>query len=153
VFCRSCKLKKKKLTLKTKKKIILFFDWNESDLRGFFSPLSHDNNNDNTVKNPNNEFIHLNFEMYIYDVFEGDTTITAVIQFFDTIFIVPYRHRNLKIGLSFGDYLFISAKFLSSKHSFEVSKQKKVTGGQIWRIRWMEQRFVAYFMQFCRRFD
>jgi hypothetical protein len=50
--------------------------------------------------------------------------IIAVIQFFDTIFVVRFRH-SLKIGLSFGDYIFISAKFLTSKHSFEVCKQKK----------------------------
>jgi hypothetical protein len=33
-------------------------------------------------------------------------------------------------GLSLGDYLFISAKFLSSKHSFEDCKQKKSLGAR-----------------------
>jgi hypothetical protein len=37
------------------------------------------------------------------------------IQFFDTFFIVRFLF-SLEIGLSLGDYLFISAKFLSSKH-------------------------------------
>jgi hypothetical protein len=53
------------------------------------------------------------------DPFEGDSTIIAAIQFFDTIFIVRFRH-SLKIELIFDDYLFISAKYLSSKQSFEV---------------------------------
>jgi hypothetical protein len=33
-----------------------------------------------------------------------------------------------KASVSVIDYLFITAKFPSSKHSFEVCKQKKVTG-------------------------
>jgi hypothetical protein len=49
-----------------------------------------------------------------------------VIQFFDTIYIVRFL-LSLEIGLSFGDYLFISAKFLSSKHSFGGLQTEKVT--------------------------
>jgi hypothetical protein len=48
--------------------------------------------------------------------------IIAVIQFFDTFFKVRFR-KSLQKDLIFDDYLFISAKLLSSKHSFEVCKQ------------------------------
>jgi hypothetical protein len=68
--------------------------------------------------------------------------IIAVIPFLDTIFIERFRN-SLKIDQIFDDYLLISARFFSSKHSFEVCKQKKVTEDQPWRIRGMGKQFVA----------
>jgi hypothetical protein len=56
--------------------------------------------------------------------------IIAAIQFLDTIFTVRFLF-SLEIGLSFSDYLFISAKFLSNKLSFEICKQKRVTRDRI----------------------
>ena len=55
-----------------------------------------------------------------------------------------------KVGLCGGDNLLTQLKFLPGKWLFQVWKQKKVSQGQIWRIRWMGQHFVVRFDQFCR---
>ena len=73
-------------------------------------------------------------------------------QQFDAFFIEPFVF-GLKIRLSFRFRFLIGAKSLSLEHSFEVCKQLVLTGGQIWRIEWMQKQFEVQFMLFCHCCD